>query len=909
MQGILCALSVAAVVAPGHAAAADEAAFPVERVPEVRAFLETHCLRCHGAQAESGVRLDDIPTSLATVADAERWQKVLGAVNSGDMPPESEPVPAAAVKTEFLAVVSTTLVAARKAIGDQGRIATLRRLNRREYAATLRELVGLDVDVSSLPDDAGAGSFDTFGSALFMSSDQFEQYLAVGRRAAAAAIDRWRRTGEPPPPRSTVRTEAETGARRRMAGLLNGYFLGGYRKAKAWEADGADPARAKDFGFPDEQEAKFRIRAYEQHGPYLGQYLALPKLDEGAWLTHYASNYHHTETITIPADAPPGRYLLRLRVGGNEAVPVLRRFLEMGIVAGDDFRRLGVFQVTAPVQRPQVLEVPVTITGEGPRAFSFREKRHANGAAASFQDALARATNGVGLDCALWIDWVEWDGPLPDEADPALRLFGTAFPTDPDVAATRAILERIATRAFRGARPDADYVERLLAIYEDQRAAGRSFAEAITEPMAVILASPAFLYLDAAGLFAGPSARDLAGIADAPGTAGPAAGTPALSRPDDGPDAHAHAHAEVDRGLSDLELASRLSYFLWASPPDDALLAVATAGDLRDPQALAAQARRLLDDPRSLACATGFTHQWLDIDRLDFFRFDHQLYPEFDEATREAAKGEVYHTFHTLLVQNLDARTLLAADFVVVNGLLAAYYGIDDIADPARPKPVTGDGYRVVPLPPGSPRGGLLGMAAILGMGSNGERTSPVERGAWVLRKLLDDAPPPAPPNVPQLSRLDGRKVSTRERLRAHQEQPQCAQCHRVIDPVGFGLENFDAAGRWRTEEHLYKLAFVRKNGPHGKVIDATFPIEPAGAFHDGPAFADFFELRAHIAARGDEFLRSLTGELYAYALGRPVSFADADTIETIVARVKAEGGGLQSLVLAIVTAPEFATK
>jgi hypothetical protein len=867
-----------AVAAPAGGPPAGDAAFPAGREAELWGFLRSHCVKCHADGADNGIRLDNLPVRFAAVEDVERWQKVLGVLNAGEMPPEEEPTPPAAAKTEFLALLSETLVSARRAMADQGRIAVLRRLNRREYALTLRSLTGLDIDVSGIPDDSGSGGFDTFGSSLFLSSDQFEQYLSVGRKTAAAAIDHWKRSAEPAPASTTVRTEVEILARRQMAGLLNGYFLGGYRKAKEWEAAGADAAKVKDFGFPDEQEARFRIRAYEQHGPYLGQYLALPKSDEGAWLTHYAGNFHHTETITIPADAAPGRYLLRLRVGGNDKVAVSRRFLEMGIVSGDDFRRLGVFQVTAPLGAAQVLEVPVRITSDGARAFSFREKRHADPAAPSFQNALARAVNGVGLDCALWIDWVEWEGPLPDAAaaDACLALFGSVFPADPDAAATRGFLEHVATRAFRGVRPEAPYLDRLMAVYEGQRAAGRPFAEALVEPIAVVLASPTFLYLHDPSAPAGPEG------------AGP---------------------VTFDRPLSDLEIASRLSYFFWAAPPDEPLLAAAASGGLRTPEGLASQGRRLLADPRSFELARGFTHQWLDLDRLDFFRFDHQLYPEFDEATREAAKAEVYQTFHLLARENLDARKLLASDFVVVNGLLASYYGLEDRSDPEKPRPIRGDAFRKVALPADSPRGGLLGMAAVLGMGSNGERTSPVERGAWVLRKLLDDPPPPAPPNVPQLSRLDGGKLSARERLRAHQEEPQCAQCHRVIDPIGIGLENFDAAGRWRTEDHLYRMNFLMKNGPHGKVIDVSFPIQPAGAFHDGPAFEDYFELRAAVAARGDAFVGGLVRELYTYALGRPASFADNEWIEGIVARACAEGGRLGTILLAIVQAPEFRTK
>jgi len=268
--GAAAALGTAGWLTLAATASAGEAAFPVDRQEELRGFLRSHCLKCHSAQADSGIRLDDLPLRFAAVEDVERWQKVLGVLNSGEMPPKEEPAAPAAAKTEFLAILSETLVVARKAIADEGRVAALRRLNRREYAVTLRSLTGCDVDVSSLPDDSGSGGYDTFGSSLFLSSDQFEQYLAVGRKAAAAAIERWQRSAEPVVAPKTVRTEVEILARRRMGGLLNGYFLGGYRKGKEWEAAGADPAKAKDFGFPDEQEAKFRIRPTSSTAPTSG---------------------------------------------------------------------------------------------------------------------------------------------------------------------------------------------------------------------------------------------------------------------------------------------------------------------------------------------------------------------------------------------------------------------------------------------------------------------------------------------------------------------------------------------------------------------------------------------------------------------------------------------------------------
>ncbi|MFO0821715.1 MAG: DUF1588 domain-containing protein, partial [Gemmataceae bacterium] len=233
------------------------------------------------------------------------------------------------------------------------------------------------------------------------------------------------------------------------------------------------------------------------------------------------------------------------------------------------------------------------------------------------------------------------------------------------------------------------------------------------------------------------------------------------------------------------------------------------------------------------------------------------------------------------------------------------YYGI---TKDEKGRPITGMPFRKVGLPKDSPRGGLLGMACILAMGSNGASTSPVERGAWVLRKLVNDPPPPAPANVPQLSRLNDKKLTARERVNAHQEQAQCAQCHRRIDPIGFGLENFDAGGLWREVDTYKPGEYLRRNSD-GKLVVATYPIDPAGAFHKGPAFKDYFELRDRIADRGDDFLKGLIENLYEYALGRRVSFADAETIDTLVQAAKADGGRLKSIVKRLVARPEFESR
>jgi hypothetical protein len=212
---------------------------------------------------------------------------------------------------------------------------------------------------------------------------------------------------------------------------------------------------------------------------------------------------------------------------------------------------------------------------------------------------------------------------------------------------------------------------------------------------------------------------------------------------------------------------------------------------------------------------------------------------------------------------------------------------------------VKGDAFRKVSLPAPSPRGGLLGMAAILAMGSNGQYTSPVERGAWVLRKLLHDPPPPAPPNVPQLARLKGKLLDVRKRLRAHQEQPQCANCHRRIDPLGLGLENFDAAGLWRIED-----AYEGTGG-----VKQTWPVNPAAALHNGPAFKDYFEFRDIIASRSDAFARGFTEALIEYALGRPFGFIDEELALNIVSQTREKDFAVRQFIHALVASEAFQSK
>ena len=395
----------------------------------------------------------------------------------------------------------------------------------------------------------------------------------------------------------------------------------------------------------------------------------------------------------------------------------------------------------------------------------------------------------------------------------------------------------------------------MLALYGESRRAGSAHGVALKEILAAVLASPKFLY-----------------------RAEPA---PADSR----------------RTLTGNELATRLSYFLWGAPPDPALRALGKSGDLLRAEVLAAQTHRLLDDPQALGFVEPFTRQWLGLDRLDFFEFNRQRFPRFDISTKNAARREVSETFAHLLRENASLTHLLKADYAIVNGLLADYYGIQG---------VRGDAWRKVALPKDSPRGGLLGMAAVLAMGSNGEHTSPVERGAWVLRKVLNDPPPPAPANVPAITRLAGKVLTTRERVVAHQEDPQCASCHRKIDPIGFGLENFDAVGQWCTEDSYEAKDNDGKPLPNAK---KTWAIDPAGAFHKGEPFANYQELRGVVASKHEAFARGFTSALIEYALGRSCGFSDETLVDGIVEHARTRDFAVRAFVHALIQSKEFHSK
>lgn len=827
-------------------------------------FFEKYCVECHDDLTQEGsLNLYDLPFDLGTIQSAETWQKVLNSINSGEMPPEKEKQPPPEDKISFLEELSKQLVIARELLSDTGGEITMRRLNRREYENSIYELFGIHVDAEDLPADSNPGGFDTAGGSLFFSSDQFEQYLKIARRILDQAI-----VYGPEPKVKTFRTELEETTTRTVTNRLAS-LQGSWDKAQAWRASDQDPT---DFGFIDAARVKFEEGVYKREAPGYKAYLTWPETKSGGVL-YTAFGGAAVFDARLPKKIAPGVYKIRARVAVlHDEVPWHRRFLEygdrVGGERGGEINVQGCVFVSGTMEDPQVIEIPVTLTRSSSQFFGIRERQVNNRDFARLLFTQARAQDKPIPDPALWVDWIEWEGPFHDSWPP--RSHTAIFPEktrfDLDAAQARVILERFATRAFRGRTPSAPYLDKLVALFEAEAAATGKPVESLKQPLAVILASPGFLYLSE------PVEK-------------------AWMKDDSKP-------APKRVPLSKREFAVRLAYFLWSSPPDDELMEVAMSGGLKKPEILRAQTERMLDDPRAWEFITGFTHQWLHMERLDFFNYNFRKYPQFDESVKESARQEVFHTIQTVMNENLPIGELLDPEFVVVNDVLVNYYGLKKLEGG-----VDGARFRKMPIPEDSPRGGLLAMAAVLAMGSDGERTSPVERGAWVMRKLIHSPPPPAPPNVPQLSRNAGIPISARQLLKLHNEEAQCAQCHQRIDPIGFGLENFDAAGLWRDKE-LVEIMQGRR-----VVKSKRFAIDPSGTLPDGTAFRSFHEMRKQIAKREEDFARGFTENLIEYGLGRPFGFSDLNLADSILRTAAAKDYATSEFVHALIQSRAFRLK
>jgi hypothetical protein len=422
-------------------------------------------------------------------------------------------------------------------------------------------------------------------------------------------------------------------------------------------------------------------------------------------------------------------------------------------------------------------------------------------------------------------------------------LFGqTPGPRVDERAAARRVARSLARDAYRRPPSEAE-LDVLLRVFDLARENKLAYAAALRLMLKAILVSPQFLFI-----------------------------TPAMEAES--------GHSIVP--LDNYQLASRLSYLLWATMPDAELSALADRGKLHEPLVLKAQVKRLLGDPRSRALFDGFGAQWLRLGSLESKTFDTEKFPQMTGAMRAAMYDEARLFFESIVRENRSVVDFVDSNYTFLNGTLASLYGLD--------KKVTGSKWRKVKLTDDN-RGGILGMPGILAVTSFPNRTSPVKRGVWVLEQILGEHVPPVPPNVPSLEKQDKQTVANltlRERTELHTKDATCAHCHKVLDPIGFGLENFDAIGRWRDQDDT------------GGAIDA------AGELPGGKRFSSPKELKAIIATRENDLARNLTEKLLAYALCRQLEGYDEIVVDQLVATIARDGYRMQTLITEIVTSFPF---
>jgi mono/diheme cytochrome c family protein len=899
---LLIGLALAAWASSCPALADDQGAAKSPSSPEERAYhdqivplLNRYCVKCHGPDEVKGnvdlARYGDVE---AVRRDRKTWEKVVENVEAGIMPPEGD-MPGEEEVARLVGWVQAALSKDGCDIENPGRV-TLRRLNRAEYNNTVRDLLGVDFrPADNFPvDDVGYG-FDNIGDVLTVQPLLMEKYLDAAEAVAAKAIV----VPEPNPGATRSRagkdleggdpygdggrilaSTGETGAgfelseagdyrvRVRAFGQqagdepvkisvrLDGREIGTFDvrgeegDAETFEvATRLEPgdrrvtvAFLNDFYDPENADASRRdrnlvVESLEVVGPSGPPLWPIAerdarRLDGGnreRGRRTLGSSGEITARVEFPAD---GRYHLVVRASGDQAGP---EPVKMGVrVDGKD---VATVDVTAAEGEPGRYEVAAEVAkGEHQVALAFLNDYYKPEA----EDPKDRG------DRNLHVAGLEILGPAPGSLPEFHRSILDRTPGDGGDwrGAAREILRPFMNRAYRRPARD-DEVERMVTLAELPRKDGEPFERGIQLAVTAVLVDPHFLYrveVDRRGIPEGTS--------------------PGAIRP-----------------LDDWELASRLSYFLWSSMPDEELFRLAGEGKLQDDAVLEAQARRMLADPKSKALVENFATQWLTLRAVWNINPDPRRFKGFDNKLREAMIRETELFFESVMREDRGILDLLDADYTFLNESLAKHYGVEG---------VSGDEFRRVDLPPDSPRGGVLTQASILTITSNPTRTSPVKRGKWILEQILGTPPPPPPPDVPELK--EGRQATgtLRQRMEQHRSNPSCASCHAKMDPLGFGFENFDAVGRWRDEERGDK-------------------IDPSGVLPTGESFAGVEELKGMLVReRAGQFTRNLAEKMLTFALGRGLEYYDACAVDTIAERAAADGHKFSRLVVEIVKSDPF---
>ena len=792
---------------------------PVNTVSETS---RTYCQTCHNDRLKTGgLSLE----GLTLDRDAETWEKVIRKVRSGMMPPAGAKRPERAVLDAFAGSIETTIDRAAAANPNPGR-APLHRMNRVEYENAIRDLLALDVDSSTLlPADDSSRGFDNIADVLGVSPSLLERYVAAAAKISRLAVGE----RDAAPAQITYTVKGDLSQNQTLDGQPLG-TRGGTTITHNFPVDGEYQIRLALLKLSFGQVFGEGAEGEELEVTLNGQRVKLFKLDEVPMFFMRESPGSHPAR---PQPTDP----LEERV---KMTPDIRLEFTLKVKAGP--QAIGVtFLKKANAINEDLVRRPVSSTYDVfiGMQYGYTTAPHLS------RIVITGPYNPTGLGDTPSRRRVFVCSPPSRSAlrrDPSASDAGGAASTVEETACARQIISALVRRAYRRAPTDAD-VEPLLTFYQAERNKTGNFEAGVEIALRRILADPEFIFR-----FEPPPA----GVA-----------------------------ANAAYRVSDTELASRLSFFLWSSIPDEELLKLAIDGKLHQPAVLERQTRRMLADPKARSLVTNFANQWLFLRELKNANPDVTIFPDFDDNLRQAFQRETEMLFESVLREDRSVLDLLDSDYTFVNERLARHYGIPNIYGPD---------FRRVPVPSDARRG-LLGHGSLQLVTSNPNRTSPVMRGKWILENLIGTAAPTPPPDVPPLEeKPTATAKSVRERIEQHRASPTCAGCHKIMDPIGLAMENFDAVGRWRT-------------------IDEGVAIDASGQLVDGTPLNGPASLRKALLDRQDVFIASLTEKLMMYGVGRETKYYDMPAVRSVMRDAAKNRYRFSDLVLGVVKSAPFQMK
>jgi mono/diheme cytochrome c family protein len=832
-------------------------------------FVEHNCMTCHGPKkAKAGFRIDLIGADFSAPKAAEQWKEVIDRINAGEMPPDGKTRPDARQSAAFVGWVNGQLHEVDLAAKKTGLRIVMRRLNRDEYANTVSDLLQIDEKIiapiaEELPGDGKAEGFDRLGVALYFDQAQIERSMAAAEKIAPLAIvteppkinhyvTHFELQKKRPPPEMIPAYEFSkhlipTGARDHFVRPDVIEHIQGYPTWRK-EYDGWGSIDHFAIGGVVKRDGYYRVRIkakVDNRGRTTPNKLRI----------QYAIDspiYAEKEILVDPSGTTETLVFLRGpdasgEVKGPQVFTLLWNHTEKVVIMEPNYAK--VFweknRLASELERASTRRAPEA------EMDALRKKRDEAVQILDSWTGPAHAYNPA-LDVEklprLLIESIEIEGPIEKEwPPPGHKALFFAGDDRKDIGYAREIFARFLPRAYR--RPvTTDEIEGIVSVVNDAMTAGKlSFTEAMRLGLQRVLCAPGFLFLQE------PAAQ--------------------MQR----------------RSLNDYELASRLSYFLWSTMPDEALFALAAAGKLHEPGVLKTEIQRMLAHPKSDHFVRNFAGQWLSV--RDFASVQPAAeYQNFDKLLEAAERQEPYEFFNEVLSKNLPITSFLDSDFLIINDRLAKHYGIAG---------VPGAEFRRVAIRPENHRGGVLGMAGLMTWLADGTRTLPMHRANWVLRELFNDPPNNPPPNAGEIQpNTSGKNLTVRQRLELHRHDEICASCHFKLDPYGLALENYDAIGEWR--EHFNGEGFRGNKAP---------ALDVSGTFPDGRKFTTLEEYKAGLMAQKDKFARAFSTKLLTYALGRAVGYTDRETVDGLVETLKKNDYRIQSVIEAIVMSEPFRTK